>query len=110
MPGIQSRAAHDCMMEQRDSDPGAMLADKGYDSDAIRQDLRDRGATPEIPSKRHSKLQYSVSKPLYALRPRSSASPVLCAMNWGAQRWGAQRCVAPHPAARAVRPMRALHN
>ncbi len=38
-------------MEQRDSDPGAMLADKGYDSDAIRQDLRDRGAAPEIPTK-----------------------------------------------------------
>ena len=27
--------AYDGLMEQRDSDPGAMLADKGYDSDAI---------------------------------------------------------------------------
>jgi transposase len=62
--------AYDGLMEQRDSDPGAMLADKGYDSDAIRQDLRDRGATPEIPTKRNRKVQYSVSKPLYALRSR----------------------------------------
>jgi hypothetical protein len=31
-------------MAERDSDPDAMLADKGYDSDAIRQDLLDRGA------------------------------------------------------------------
>ena len=38
--------AYDGLMQQRDSDPGAMLADKGYDSDAIRHDLRDSGATP----------------------------------------------------------------
>jgi hypothetical protein len=41
-------------MEQRDSDPGAMLMDKGYDSDAIRQDLRDRGTAPEIPDQTQS--------------------------------------------------------
>jgi hypothetical protein len=28
--------ADDELMEKRDSDPGAMLADKGYDSDAVR--------------------------------------------------------------------------
>ena len=57
-------------MEQRDSDPGALLADKGYDSDALRQDLRDRGATPEIPTKRNRKVQYSVDKASYAMRSR----------------------------------------
>ena len=62
--------AYQALMEERDSDPGAMLADKGYDSDAIRQDLRDRGAAPEIPSKRNRKIQYSVSKRLYALHSR----------------------------------------
>jgi transposase len=62
--------AYDGLMQQRDSDPGAMLADKGYDSDAIRHDLRCRGATPEIPTKSNRKLQYPVSKPLYALRSR----------------------------------------
>jgi hypothetical protein len=45
--------AYDELMEQRDSDPGAVLADKGYDSNAIRQDLRDRGAAPVIPTKRN---------------------------------------------------------
>jgi transposase len=65
--------AYDGLMQQRDSDPGAMLADKGYDSDAIRHDfhdLRDSGATPEIPTKNNRKVQYSVSKPLYASRSR----------------------------------------
>jgi transposase len=62
--------AYDRLMQQRDSDPGAMLADKGYDSDAIRHDLRDTGATPENPTKSNRKVQYSVDKALYALRSR----------------------------------------
>jgi transposase len=62
--------AYDELMEQRDSDPGAMLADKGYDNDVIRQDLHDCGAAPEIPTKRNRKVQYLVSRPLYALRSR----------------------------------------
>ena len=49
--------AYDGLMQQRDSDPGAMLADKGYDSDAIRHDLRDSGATPEIPTRSNRKVQ-----------------------------------------------------
>ncbi len=62
--------AYDELMEQRHSDPGIMLADKGYDSDAIRQNLHDRGAAPEIPTKRNRKVQYLVTRPLYALRSR----------------------------------------
>ena len=62
--------AYDDLMDERDSDPGAMLGDKGYDSDPLRQDLRDRGAAPEIPTKKNRKVQYSVDKPLYALRAR----------------------------------------
>ncbi len=62
--------AYDDLMALRDSDPGIMLADKGYDSDALRQDLRDRGAAPEIPTKSNRKIQHSVDKPLYALRHR----------------------------------------
>jgi transposase len=62
--------AYDAPMEQRDSDPGAMLADKGYDSDAIRHDLQDRGTAPEIPTKSNRKVQHSVSKRLYRLRSR----------------------------------------
>ena len=57
-------------MQARDSDPAIMLGDKGYDSDAIRQDLRDRGAVPEIPTKRNRRVQHSVNRSLYALRSR----------------------------------------
>ena len=57
-------------MATRDSDPAIMLGDKGYDSDPIRQDLRNRGATPEIPTKRNRHIQHSVSRPLYKLRSR----------------------------------------
>lgn len=58
------------LMDERDSDPGALLADRGYDSDAIRQDARDRGTAPEIPTKRNRIVQYSVNHALYALRNR----------------------------------------
>ena len=62
--------AYEELMDQRDSDPGVLLADKGYDSDAIRQDMRDRAAAPEIPTKRSRKVQHSVNQRLYALRAR----------------------------------------
>lgn len=47
-----------------------MLADKGYDSDPIRRDLRERGAVPAIPTKRNRHVQHSVSRSLYALSSR----------------------------------------
>ncbi|MGH6680817.1 MAG: transposase, partial [Bradyrhizobium sp.] len=61
---------HDDLMDQRESDPGLMLADKGYDSDTIRQDIRHHGGAPEIPTKSNRRIQHSVSKPLHALRAR----------------------------------------
>lgn len=61
---------YDALMEVRDSDPAIMLGDKGYDSDSLRRDLRDRGAVPEIPTKRNRHVRHSVSCPLYALRSR----------------------------------------
>lgn len=67
--------AHDAtayadLIEERDSDPGILLADRGYDSDAIRRDAHDRGAAPEIPTKRNRKVQRSVDRRLHALRSR----------------------------------------
>lgn len=58
----------DALMQARDSDPAIILTDKGSDSDPTRKDLRDRGAVPEIPTKRDRHVQHSVSRPLYALR------------------------------------------
>jgi transposase len=60
--------AYSALMAERDSDPGVLLADRGYDSDGIRRDARDRGATPEIPTKRNRKVQHLVDRRLYALQ------------------------------------------
>jgi transposase len=61
---------YDALMEARDSDPAIMLGDKGYDSDPIRQNLRDRSTVAEIPTKRNHSVQYCISRPIYALRSR----------------------------------------
>lgn len=67
--------AHDCtafddLMAEYDTDPAVMLADRGYDSDAIRDAVRARGGTPEIPTKRNRRVQHSVNRTLYAMRNR----------------------------------------
>lgn len=61
---------YDDLMDQRQNDAGLTLADKGYDSDVIRQDLRDHGAAPEIPTKRNRTIRHSVNERLYPLRAR----------------------------------------
>ncbi len=62
--------AYDDLMDERESDPGALLADKGYDRDAIRRDRRDRGAAPEIPTKSNREMLQCVDTALYAIRSR----------------------------------------
>jgi len=47
-----------------------MLADRGYDSDAIRDDVCARGGRPEIPTKKNRLVQHSVNQTLYATRNR----------------------------------------
>ncbi|KAA2211235.1 IS5 family transposase [Pseudoroseomonas oryzae] len=71
MPGeAHDSTAYDVLMEERDNDPGILLADRGYDSDAIRQDVRDPGGQPEIPTKRNRRIQHSVQQLRYALGNR----------------------------------------
>ena len=57
-----------------DGDAGFTIAARRVDEEPDARlelvDLHDRGAAPEIPTKRNRKLQYLVSKPLYALRSR----------------------------------------
>lgn len=65
--------AHDAtafpdLMAERDADPQVMLGDRGYDSDAIRDDVRARGGRPEIPTKKNRRVQHSVDRILYATR------------------------------------------
>lgn len=57
-------------MAEHDVDPEVLLADRGYDSDPIRDDVRARGGTPEIPTKRNRRVQHSVDRARYALRAR----------------------------------------
>jgi len=57
-------------MAEHDADPEVMLGDKGYDSDAIRDDVRARGGAPEIPTKRNRRIQRTVNRTLYATRNR----------------------------------------
>jgi transposase len=57
-------------MAEHGADPEVLLADRGYDSDAIRDDIRARGGVPEIPTKKSRRVQHSVNRALYALRNR----------------------------------------
>lgn len=45
-----------------------MIADKGYDSAALREWLEERGAEPVVPPRANRKLQYAYDKALYRTR------------------------------------------
>jgi transposase len=57
-------------MHEIDCDPEQMLGDKGYDSEAVREGIEQRGGEAMIPSIASRKLQHVVDKALYALRNR----------------------------------------
>jgi transposase len=62
--------AYDDLMSEGPPDPETMLGDKGYDSDAIREDLERRGVDPVIPTKANRKVQRPVERKTYRLRNR----------------------------------------
>ena len=47
-----------------------VLADRGHDSDTIRQTLESRDIVPVIPTKRNRKVQIKIDDYIYALRNR----------------------------------------
>lgn len=51
-------------------DAKVLLADRGYDSDKIRETLEGRGIFPIIPTKRNRKVQIKIDDYAYALRNR----------------------------------------
>ena len=61
-------SSYDALMEVRDSDPAIMLADKGYDSQALREWLVDRGTEPVIPPRRNRRVQYDYDRQIYKQR------------------------------------------
>ena len=67
--------AHDvtafpALMQEIERDPEQMLGDKGYDSEAVRNDIEERGGEAAIPSTATRKVQHAVDKALYTLRNR----------------------------------------
>jgi transposase len=55
-------------MDEPGPEPKVLIADKGYDSDAIREDLARRGAEPVIPPRKNRKVQPVIDGHIYALR------------------------------------------
>jgi IS5 family transposase len=67
--------AHDvtafpALMQEVDCDPEQLLGDKGYDSDAVRQEVADHGDEALIATKANRKIQYTFDKAIYGLRNR----------------------------------------
>lgn len=58
------------LMEEEAPEPKVLLADRGYDTDAIRANLKERGATPVIPTKKNRRVQVEIDEAIYALRNR----------------------------------------
>ena len=63
---------HDCKVAQRciEALPASaeLVADKGYDSDALREWLTQRNTTPVIPPRKNRKVQHDYDKAVYKLR------------------------------------------
>ncbi len=62
--------AYDTLIGLPEQAAAALLADKGYDSDAIRADLRARGIRPVIPPRSNRKAAIRWNKRLYRERNR----------------------------------------
>lgn len=56
------------MIDLPEQKPAALLADRAYDTDAIRADLKERGIKPVIPPKSNRKATIRYSKRLYRQR------------------------------------------
>jgi transposase len=59
---------YDPLMEEPGPQPKVMIADKGYDSDAVRNDLNARKIEAVIPMRRNRKTQAPIDGAIYALR------------------------------------------
>ena len=60
----------DALLDDQLPQPKVLIADKGYDSDAIRESLETRGTTPVIPGRANRKLPIQIDSFIYALRNR----------------------------------------
>jgi transposase len=58
--------AYPALMAEVDQNFEQMLADKGYDGDEVRDDIRSRGGKALIPTRASRKLQQLIKKATYA--------------------------------------------
>ena len=70
-PGeVHDARAYPALMDEAAPEPKVLIADRGYDADAIRSDVQARGGTPVIPTKRNRKVQIPHDSFIYAMRNR----------------------------------------
>jgi len=68
-PGqVSDYKGYDAVMDDDLPQPKVLIADRGYDSDAIRDDVQARGGTPVIPARRNRNHPIPVDGFIYALR------------------------------------------
>ena len=65
---VSDYRGYDAVMDDDAPPPKVLIADKGYDSDAIREDVEARGATPVIPQRKTRKRTQPIDGFIYALR------------------------------------------
>ena len=57
---VSDYIGYDDVMDDDLPPPKVLIADKGYDSDAIREDVEGRGGTPVIPPRRNREVQTQI--------------------------------------------------
>nr|AKJ20427.1 transposase OrfB [Paracoccus kondratievae] len=68
-PGQDSDyTGYDLVMADNLPQPAVLVADRGYDSDKIREDIESRNALPMIPMRKNRKVRKVVDMTIYTLR------------------------------------------
>ena len=68
-PGQDSDyTGYDLVMADNLPQPAVLVADRGYDSDKIREDIESRNALPMIPMRKNRKVRKAVDRTIYTLR------------------------------------------
>jgi IS5 family transposase len=62
------------VMDNNLAEPCVLLADRGYDSDKVRETMEARNVVPVIPMRKSRKLRVAVDRTLYRLRTSSSGA------------------------------------
>ncbi|WP_276862459.1 transposase, partial [Haematobacter missouriensis] len=68
-PGQDSDyTGYELVMADNQPQPAALVADRGYDSDKIREDIESRNALPMLPMRKNRKVRKSVDMTIHTLR------------------------------------------